>query len=227
MKFNHVDGRLTVLEAAQADGKFQRLTLELGLREDNYHVGSGLGGNNFQLLTLMALDHNLVKRPISVQVDGTRMAWSGSWLNETPMKSLRAQLDRAFPTIEEHFKYQAVALNDLSKTNSMRDTVVKYPDQFPHLMLALHGKGYRLRPGSSYIEQYIMACIMCQELSSQLDQGDRSLIQPMGHAMADFPMEIVLLSVRKYVTLERLVQHNLDEDAVFGKVLSRINKAVD
>jgi hypothetical protein len=49
MRFIHVDDRLTVQEVRIAKEKFNGLLVELGVRETNYHVGTGLGGNNLQL----------------------------------------------------------------------------------------------------------------------------------------------------------------------------------
>jgi len=64
-------------------------------------------------------------------------------------------------------------------------------------------------------------------LSAHLDRGDTSLVQPMGAALDSFPMEIILMSVRKYVQIDRLVRFDLDEDPVFSKMLYRINKVAN
>ena len=60
MNFDRVSGTIKDNDRKLAQQRFQGVTLELGVREDNYHVGTGLGGNNAQLFALMSLSHHLV-----------------------------------------------------------------------------------------------------------------------------------------------------------------------
>jgi hypothetical protein len=239
MKFYHVDAKIGNKQVKLAQERFTWLMVELGLREDNYHCGTGLGGNNFQLLTLMSFQHSLEKS-LGKDYGGVHcyygagadpyIDWEADWLINTPKKDIRAKLDEVFSTIKEEHKYLAVALADLAKSNSMRDTVMKYPDQFPKLIAAL-GQPYHFVSDQLPLDQLIIACVMCQELSAHLDSStkllsDKSFIQSIGSTLYDFPAEIILFAVRKYVAIDRLVRHNLDEDPVFGKTLDKVNKLV-
>jgi hypothetical protein len=227
MKFSHIDARLTPQEVEAAKYRFNWLLTELGLRESNYHVGTGLGGNNFQLMVLLSFKHTLVKRNVDIQVDDKRVAWSADWLINTPKRTIRSKLDETFYLIAEKHKYLAIALAEVADSFSMKDTVRKYPEQFPQLLRAISNKDYSFDKDMPYTDQLIVACIMCQELSARLDAGDRSTVQSTGSALNDFPTEIILLSVRRHIQIERLVRHNLDEDPVFMKTLMRVNKVVD
>jgi hypothetical protein len=227
MKFSHIDARLTPFEVEAGKARFNWLLTELGLREGNYHVGTGLGGNNFQLLVLLSFKHTLVKRNVDIQADNNRIAWSADWLINTPRRDIRAKLDEVFYLIAEKHKYLAIALAEVAKSDSMKDIVKKYPEQFPQLLRAISNKGYQFDKDLPYTDQLIIACIMCQELSARLDAGDRSTIQSTGSALNDFPTEIILMSVRRHIQIERLVKHNLDEDPVFMKTLKKVTKVVD
>lgn len=228
MDFSNVDGKLTVMEHKAARARFDWLLTELGIRDTNEHVGTGLGGNNFQLLVLMCFEHRLVHdKKITIQVEKDHIKWGAPWLTDTKKKEIRWYLNEIFPAIKEKKKYLAVAMEALSGSGMLRDKIIQHSEQFPRLVRALEGKTYRFQRGLSGIDQLILAFVMCQELSDHLDQDDTSLVQPIGAALADFPMEVILLSVRRFVGIERLVKWNLDEDPVFGKMLTRINRVVD
>jgi hypothetical protein len=226
MNFAHVDSRLTFQKVRLAQEKFDWLLVELGVREDNSHVGTGLGGNNLQLVTLMGFAHNLVKRPIDVRVDDKRMTWGVDWFLSASKKQVRARLDQVFETIDEQHKYLAAALTDLTKPNMMAIPTAEHKQRFPQLIKALESKNYRLNPALTMVEQLVLACVMCHELSLRLDKGDTSLVSSVGKALYDFPYEIILLSVRKYVGIERLIRFDLDEYPAWAKTLDSINRIV-
>lgn len=227
MNFAHVDGRLTVQEVKTAKEKFNALLVELGVREDNYHVGTGLGGNNLQLVTLMGFTHTLVKRPIDIRVDDKRVAWGAEWIITSSRKQIRARLDEVFETIDEQHKYLGAVLTDLTKPNTVATPTDTHRQRFPQLIRALESKNYQLNPSLTMVEKLVLACVMCHELSLRLDKNDTSLVSPVGKALSDFPYEIILLSVRRYVQIDRLVKHDLDEHPDWTKTLTRINKVAD
>lgn len=225
MNFSHIDTRLNHQEAKDAIQRFNSIITELGVRTDNEHVGSGLGGNNFQLLVLLNLKHTLVKRDITIKTTDSGVAWNAEWLAKTPLKDIRKELDKAFVDIKEQHKYLAIALESLAYSNNMRAVVLQHRTDFPELVNALEGKTYTLAK-LSCLEQMILACVLCQDLSYRLDRGDSSTVQAIGSALYDFPTEMILLSIRRYVQIERLIRYNLDEDPVFWKTLKKVNDIV-
>ncbi len=225
MNFSHIDTRLNHQQAKDATQRFTSIITELGIRKDNEHVGSGLGGNNFQLLVLLNLKHTLVKRNITIKATDGGIAWSAEWLTKTSLRDIRKELDKAFADIKEQHKYLAIALEPLANSFNMRAVVLQHRSDFPELVKALEGKTYTLAT-LSYLEQMILACVLCQDVSCRLDNGDTSTMQAIGSALYDFPTEIILLSIRRFIQIERLVRYNMDEDPVFMKTLNKVNNVV-
>jgi hypothetical protein len=230
VKFNHIDKRLSHFLVKDCQDKFHWLTTELGVRETNEHVGTGLGGNNFQLLVLMDLGHILTARPgrsLSFSPIHGRVIWGADWLRNTPRIQIRYKLDEVFASIAESFKYKALAYQALCFSNNIRSTLNTYKDQFPQLTACLAGKLFRFDAHLSNVERLIQAFVMCQELAADLDNNNLSRIQTIGAALYEFPSETILLSVRRYIGISRLVKHNLDEDPIFNKCLRKVTKLVD
>lgn len=228
MKFNQIDSSLTHQQVKQATARLRRLAVELGVRKNNEHIGSGLGGNNFQLLVLIDLPQELsASKKETISFHKERIVWGEKWLFESTFHNIRHTLDKTFDSIPEGYKYKALALESLVQSSHLRWTLAEHKDQFPKLNACLDGKGFAFDPGLDSLDKLILAYVMCQELASELDVGDYSSVHPIGAALVEFPAEIILLSVRRYIQIERLVEHNLDEDVVFSKVCRKVTKHVD
>jgi hypothetical protein len=213
-----------------AQRRFGGLLVELGVRKNNEFIGSGLGGNNFQLLCLFGMVHELspdTNVSISFSSVENTMYWGAEWLIRSSRYDLRKELDKIFSTIKEGHKYWALVMETLSESGDLRTTLPQYQDQFPELMACLAGKNYKFQPWLGPLSQLILAYVMCQELAAELDRNDTSKVQVIGSALYDFPAEIILLSVRKYIWIDRIVRFNLDEDPIFWKTLNKVNKRVD
>lgn len=199
MNFDTIDKSVPPDLQVVAKGKLQWLSLELGVREDNQHVGSGLGGNNGQLIALMSFHHELVNdNTLSVEIDRGLIRWGATWLEQSSKKDIRHELDVKVPIA----KYTPL------------DKVVNDPR-------------YSLGPNVASWRVLFFAEGLCQKLARELDNGDESNVQVTAYALTGFPMEVILMAVRKHIQIDRLVRHNLDEHPDFGKILSKINKTVD
>lgn len=199
MRFDSIAGSIGEARVKTARQRWQSLTLELGVREDNEHVGSGLGGNNAQLLTLLTYRHRLTNtNKMTIDpVDGW-VRWGEGWLMGNGKKVLRQELDTILP---------------VPKTATVDEVQC--------------GKWFSLGPQLNNLHTLLFACKMCSDLASELDKGIESNVKPVGLALRSFPPEMILFSVRRYIQIERLVRHNLDEHPAWSKTLSNINKAVD
>lgn len=232
MNFDIISGEITYADGVKTKRQFDRTLIDLGVRKNNEHVGSGMGGDNFQLLVLMSLKHSLAcnhqqSSPLVFVSSNKIISWNSSWLKGSSLKTIREELNILFPNISEEYKYLGMMCEALGANSSLRTCVQQYQEHFPNLAGSLEGKYFYNSTKLSNIEQLIQAYVMCQELAYHLDRGDTSLIQPMGGHLSQFPPEIILMSVRKFIQIERLVRHNLDEDPVFGPILNRINSLVD
>ena len=198
MKFDSIDKTIVPKLKDLANAKLNGTSLELGTREDNQHIGSGLGGNNAQLIALMSFHHELVNGPISIETHRGLMRWGSAWLESASRKDIRAKLDIEVPVP----KYTPL------------DKVTNDPR-------------YSLGPNVASWRVLFFAEGLCQKLARELDNGDESNVQVTAYALVGFPQEVILMAVRKHIQIERLVRHNLDEHPDFGKILNKINKSVD
>ena len=199
MKFDTIDKSISPASQADAQKKLQWLSLELGVREDNQHVGTGLGGNNGQLVALMSFHHELIKDDtLTMEPERGLMRWGSSWFGQASRKAVRYEVDAKVPIA----KYTPL------------DQVINDPR-------------YSLGPNISSWNVMFYAENICKKLADELDRGDESNVQATAFALIGFPMETILMSVRKHIQIERLVRHNLDEHPDFEKVLRTINKTVD
>lgn len=199
MKFDQVATSIGKVARAAALKKFQGLTLELGVREDNEHVGSGLGGNNAQLFGLMSLRHELVSDPnLTIDYDNHRVRWGYEWLDSSKRKAQRYELDAKLP---------------VPRTATFDD--VRNDPRFAY------------GPNIANLDLLLFASKLCQDLATDLDNGIENKITPTAMALSGFPQEIILVAVRRYIQIERLVRHNLDEHKEFGRILHTISKEMD
>lgn len=199
MNFDKIRASTTERDKKAAAQKIQSLSLELGVREDNGHVGTGMGGNKAQLLALMAFQNELINEPgLTIRANNGLMEWGIEWFLTTSKKDIRQMLDVVLPIA----KYTPI------------DDVRSNP-------------AYSLGPNVSRWSVLSLSNMLCQKLASELDNGNTSGVQATAFALVGFPQEFILLSVREHIQIERLVKHNLDEHPDFGKILHKINKEVD
>lgn len=197
MNFDHIDS--SVKHQSRLQSKFQGLALELGIRHDNGHVGSGLGGNNPQLFALMSFRHELVDDPsLTIEVKNGTVRWGDIWLEGAKRADIRKELDAKLP-VSKKLSFQDIQ-ND-----------------------AAFASGPNVRSWDTLRD----ALTTCAGLASDLDKGVETRVSSTASVLKGNPMEVNLVAIRTQIQIERLVRHNLDEHPEFGKLLTPINKAVD
>jgi hypothetical protein len=223
MRFNSIDSQLTDTQIEAAQKKFDGLLLELGCRKDNQHIGTGMGGNTHQLITLFSMEHTLSNQPHDIQVSGASISWGANWLAETSRKDIRVRLNQVFESIDTCCQRPAVDFE--------ADRLNGYPIDRSYanqeLLRSLENGSYQLDKTISNIEQFRQARFICQELSARLDQNDTSLINAAGLAMQQFSAETVLVALHKFVGIERLVRFEMDEHFAWAWLLLNMNKRAD
>ena len=216
MKFSSVNQRIWHADAEQASSIMNRVLLELGVREDNHHVGSGLGGNSLQLLMLMDMKHHLDNSDgIYIYADGRAM-WGLSALLKNKMADIRAKLDQAFIKVPEDRKLLAMAQH-ITANNS--HTLVDYLNHSSNYKFELDvlGKIHRREPVDLQqlpVHSHMMiALFICSALAAELDATKNSnqltpeldkKIEYTGNIMKDFSLEVILFSVRQAINISRL-----------------------
>ena len=229
MNFNQIDSNVSNTEKKLAENKFDRLFVDLGLKENNYMCGSMIGGNNFQLLALMSLTHNLTNGINTIEVSKNGISWGAKYLIGTNLIDIRKDLDKAFLFIRESHKYIALALNSLVATKdgkycskSFRRAFEEQSEAFPKVNKVLTEGTYSDIHLLDLQEQYIVACFLCIKLAEELDAGNKNSIGQVGTVLDKFAPEVMLMAVRKFIKLCRIINFDLDEHFIFGKLLEKI-----
>jgi len=209
---------------------FKQIMLELCIRESNNCVGSGLGGNNFQAYALMDMSHTLLEDTTTkLSVQGKEMQWNLNWLATAKAAEVRQELNQVFDSMPEHHKLKACAMLALMRAGNLRQTFQEHKDQFPKLKTFID-KGYYsdlLSDKLSIADKLIVACILCQELAAELDANNEANVDKVGGALSDMPDIVILLSVRLFIQIGRLIKFNLDERSTWAPWLMNINRSVD
>lgn len=132
MKFSKIVSSVPFEARQRAQLRFTQLLSELATRKNNEFIGSGLGGNNFQLLVLMTLSHTLGHGTgISVKPDG--IVWGENLLTTGTLKQIRYVLDAEFPNIREKHKYIAFLMDSLTKSEDFMTHYEENKDHFPKI----------------------------------------------------------------------------------------------
>lgn len=121
-----------------------------------------------------------------------------------------------------------------------KDAGIRYAQYFDHyqLLLPMIEKIFKgIDISNEYLlldpSKQLIACMMaCARLSTNLDKATNEaeaieLLKKMGAHLQYVSYENVLAAVRSQVTIDRIVQHNLDENPDWQEILSRINKSVE
>ncbi len=200
--------------------------LELAVRDDNEHVGSGLGGNNFQFVVLTSLDHHLTDEDVKIAFHNNTMYWGETWLESASMKEIRKELDSVFEQVSPKYKEMA---DDFIKMK-LFSFLEKHQDYFPIIL-----ERFNTKSGESLlvydevthlctnIEKLIIVRHICAALAAELDVGNNQFTSSIAKFITNFSPDINLYSIRTQITIDRLVRHNLDEHADFNKIIEIVN----
>jgi hypothetical protein len=163
-----------------------------------------------------------------MRVSDGAIEWGVDFLTKNKARYIRGKLDEMFTVIQEKNKIIALAMESLVGPNSeFFRTASEHSANFSSLLDLFNGGGYTHDRSMTNYDALMMANLMTGKLSSDLDRGDERLVGPIGRALSNFSMEIVLLTVRRNIQIDRLVRYNLDEHPDWENLLNRINKAVD
>ena len=181
-----------------------------------------MGGDEFQFLVLIGADHELqANTPNGIAVDGNNVIWSANFLLNATRKQLREKLDEIVPHCPDKNKNLANAF-----LGGIDSAIQKHKKEFPLLFNAIDNKRYLFDENFSTPELFVMASIICGQLSMRLDVNDISTIATTGTELTKFPSEIVFTAFRNQVGIERLVKFNLNESPVLGEVLRKIRNKI-
>jgi hypothetical protein len=249
MDLIQVSSNISPIALAQAKENLSKLMTELALNNTNKNIGSALGGNNFQLLVLAGLKHELSTES-ETKVNGDTIVWSELVMAHSSITEIRYTLDAMFPSIVEKNKLMALAMQTLADSQGpFHKAFEDNKHNFPNVLNALDNLSSINDMDLSYYEQMIVAFILCSKMSFDLDQvldvhniltwtkvdnkiaAQQSIrfasqIDALSFTLMGFDPGIVLFSIRKHIGLQRVVCNGLDENKLFNKVLMNVSKVL-
>jgi predicted metal-dependent peptidase len=89
MKFSRVVGKIDPKLVTEAENKLGKVFLELGVRYDNEHVGSGMGGDPLIFSLMYPVDHVCTMNIPTAATDGKRFYWNPKFVLKHSIKGLR------------------------------------------------------------------------------------------------------------------------------------------
>lgn len=231
MKFDVIDPSFTQDEVNLASRILAKIMVELGILENNEHVGSGLGGNNHQLLVFMTMKHHLVSSDKDIVIMYNTVYWSIEFLISNKIRSIRSIIDNAFKLVFDENKLVALALHTVANNptlvlpvveNTLPEIVIFYYNEF------LSGRALDLS-NLSYSNQFMISLLLCAKLSYFLDNAivAGNYIKVAGQSLETVEPEIFLLVVRKAIKLDRLIKYNLDENIYWKHTLIKVCRILD
>src|SRR5271167_3613900 len=89
MKFSRIVGKIDPKLVSQAEDKLSKVFLELGVRYDNEHVGSGMGGDPLIFSLMYPVDHVCTLNIPTAATDGKRYYWNPKFIMKQSRIGLR------------------------------------------------------------------------------------------------------------------------------------------
>lgn len=202
-----------------AENKFRSLMLELGVRKNNEHIGSGMGGDPEVFLTLLALTTVFVS-----DNNAALFKIEGDTLNINSDKFIRSNLREIRKALTEVI------------TSDIKGQYVP-----PKLLTFLEGKGDPVEFSALVLsprqEQLLEGFILARRIRALVESEIPELnsvktleqcsseLQLSYKQVSQLPDWVVLMSFRTQIGIEFLVRYNLDE--LFADLLNRINAGVE
>ncbi len=200
----------------KATRKLVSLFVGLSVREDNYFVGCGMGGNIKQLCILSCAPHHLSNIVDDIQASNIGMTWNYNWLVSSSMKTIREKINWIFSnnSIPEFYEFWGTMTLDIWNN----------PGKFPQLIKSIIPDN----DSNLFLAQLISAHLVANAIAQGLDNSiEMKSILILGNNLLKFSPEIALLVVRQSIGIERMVKYNLDETPPFSDLLTKINKIVN
>src|SRR5271169_5538749 len=89
MKFSRVIGKVDPKLVEQAENRLGKVFLELGVRYDNEHVGSGMGGDPLIFSLMYPVEQVCTMNMPTAATDGKRYYWNPKFVLKNSVKGLR------------------------------------------------------------------------------------------------------------------------------------------
>jgi hypothetical protein len=143
--------------------KLQSIICELSLRKENY-LGSGLGGDKFQALTIMNMKHVvLLKQGVTIFANEDVIYYGSEFIKNASAKDIRNKLNEIFESMPNKYKYLAAAISSSTFNNTE-----PYNQYLSIINSIINGEDYDLS-NLDNISITILSFMICSRFSSNLD----------------------------------------------------------
>jgi len=222
-------------QAAIAADKIKCIMLELGVRADNIHIGSGLGGNNRQLMIMLAMDHVITDKQAGVFFDKHVCYWNVSSVVNSTRVELRQYINTAFEQkVANSNVGPALLLGHLLSEGAESKFLDRYETDstdLPEVNLILEGHQFDINKVAR-MDLLLVSAVAAGLMSRMLDKLPEAkpvelpAVNNVGSFFVSIPAETSLLVLRSMVGINRLIMRSLDENAHWDKVLSVISSTL-
>jgi hypothetical protein len=177
----------------------------------------------------MSLKHRLVNSSsVSIDVNDKEIVWGSKFLLTNRPRDIRRKLDEVFPAIQEHHKVIAATIEGLLRNPSAYyGNYLERKYSFPSLAAYLNDGEYVHSANMSHHDQLMMALFITHDLARDLDDGIKNKVDRAGRALQQFDDEVVLLSVRMNINIDRIINHDLDLHKEWQPMIYGINDKID
>ena len=187
------------------------LLLDLSLRPDNEQVGSGGGGNEEQFMAIMQAENNLDSSIENVEVKLDELFWSPTFLKSSIVELRKVLNGKAMP----------------GKFKELKDVMSLYGDATSEVEKIWAGKIVDLSVFNRMNQLHIISCLFVKMRDDLDATGITPGIINLGKFLQDVSAEFILMPMRQFIGLERLVRHNFDEDEAFQKITRKVDIELD
>ena len=206
-----------------ATKKYSQLMLELAVRRDNEHIGSGLGGNPEEFLTMLALTPSFEESDKAMfVVENDFLLINTTLFNTASLRDLRKNLSEVLgPHIEKYAHPNFVKLLELpisiNNDLALPSKEVARSERQRELFSA-----YRLGDQIKKLveEEFEVDASTAKPLAECSPQ-----LQDCYNQLCQLDYWATLAALRSRVGIDLLVKYNLDE--TFGELLTKISNFVE
>ena len=192
--------------------KFNQLLIDLSVSKNNKYGCSHIGGNEWQITTLMQMKHNLVEFS-EVDLCGSSINWGTDFLLSNSFIDIRNRLNILMKDVAPDLALNGVVLSvNYNNIKSIFDKCSLSNNSLPTFIM----KDY------SISNQMIITSIACLVLAEELDAGMKPDLEKFSELLIEAPPYILLLAFKKYLRVERFLKYHLDEDTNFRKLIHKV-----
>lgn len=206
------------------ENKMHSVLIEYSLRKGNTHIGSGLGGNVEYFMYLQYKDLIISSDVNNVAITDKSILWNPDFLLKSK-NEIRKVLD---PIIEEKIKkeeFKSSISEDPFKINLGLMHIDESIKNLDIESILLGGPNLIDMTHLDFNNELYLCMRVCAKFAEHLDNGQdtNKYCKPVTDILNKCDIRTVLLSLRTQLSLERIVNYNLDENKEFHELLKVID----